>query len=153
MDFSQIVLSDEEKDTLEKLSKKHLWSSSIPSEILDRLINLKFVESDFVVQTDTTDSPEKIYIAASGKDYLLWLHQKEKEKQQERIRYIITTVIAVAALFLSLAALLWQAYTWKYELHHKAAVPSSADVSASACSFSCFPDETPSAEELQELPK
>lgn len=156
MDFSQIVLSRKEEAALKKLSKKDLQSSSIQSKILDRLIDLDFAQYNFAVQTEFDvfqGNTDEICISKSGQDYLMWLRQKKGEKRQGRIRYIITTVIAVAALVLSLAALLWQAYTWKYELHRKAAVSSSPDVSASVCSFSCLPDETPSAEELQEPPK
>lgn len=111
MDFSEIVLSRKEENSLRKLSKNPLIKSTIHPKVFDRLIRLDFAEDDFVAQIDSEiirDHAGKACISDLGRDYLHWLDEKKAGKKREDIRYWITTAIAVAAWITAIVSIVLQ---------------------------------------------
>lgn len=132
MDFSHLALTRQDCRTLE-ISRKE----PVPKEQCERLLRYGLVEEERLHVPGSFGKPLGVCRATTlGIDYVVWLDAQNKKRRRETRRYWITTVIAIAALILSLAALLWQAYTWTCELHR-----SSGDFS------SCAPVDSPSVEE------
>lgn len=79
----------------------------------------------------------RIHITESGITYFEDIKAERRNASKETRRYWITTGIAILALVLSLAPLLWQAYTWSYELNRNFGASSFS---------SCAPVGSPSVE-------
>lgn len=113
--FNEIVLSRGEGRALKLLSKHCLIAEDIDADKeASRLVRLKLAER---FHTTYNGQPRiGIRLTDRGKDYFMYLKREKSGKRTQSMRYWITTGIAVAALILSVAALLWQAYTWRHEL-------------------------------------
>lgn len=115
MEFDEIFISRTEKAVLKSLKKKKLVSyDEIDKKIFESLKERKFVETQKVTYNNRPFA--RVVITRRGLDYLAYKDSKKKKERKESIRYWITTGIAIVALLLSVAALLWQAYTWRHEL-------------------------------------
>lgn len=113
--FNEIVLSRGEEKALKLLSKHCLIAEDIDADKkASRLVRLKLAER---FHTTYNGQPRiGIRLNDRGRDYFMYLKREKSGKRTQSMRYWITTGIAVAALILSVAALLWQAYTWRHEL-------------------------------------
>lgn len=111
--FNEIVLSRGENKALKLLCGHCLIAEDVDAKKeANRLVRLELAER---FHTTYNGQPRiGIRLTERGKDYFMYLDREEKRKRRQSIRYWITTGIAIAALILSVAALLWQTYTWRY---------------------------------------
>lgn len=132
MDVTKIVLTEEEQILFNKFRKTDHTELTV-SEY--KILLHKSLIKDHIGGNSGWFStlPQKgvCEISDIGKDLRAYqLLQKKADRRSSR-RYWITTGIAIAALLLSIAALLWQAYIWKYELKHNEVTFSSSDLADS----------------------
>lgn len=98
-DFDKIVLSDTELELLNYLLEHNAHIDEKTNPFIERLTRLNLAEI-YPVSVNGKQKT-KIRISSAGKDYLMYLCQKEKEKRISSIRYWITTAIALIALIKS----------------------------------------------------
>ena len=105
-DFNTIVLDKNELRCLRKLNKsktKNLISPDIMHSLLDYSLIRQVITGQDGYGSPITDG--SCLINDRGTRYLIYLKQKAKPSKAEWIRYGITTVIAIAALIVSIIAL------------------------------------------------
>lgn len=105
-DFITIVLNKDETKCLKKLNKLKS-KSKIENNIMTSLLDYSLIQQVITGQDNygdpTTDG--SCVINDRGKRYLIYLKQNSKPSRVEWIRYGITTIIAIAALIVSIIAL------------------------------------------------
>ena len=106
VDFNQIEITASELRLLKQLA----GGPRIKSDRFERLIRFGLAREMFVVQTPggMPVSGDTVEIDDPGRDYLIFVAAKKHDKKVEWIRYVITTVIAVAAIVIASIALLSQ---------------------------------------------
>ena len=120
--FENISLSSDETEALKLLTNSNLLLDNESKEALIRLIRLGLAEK---YRTRHNNVPcFGVSISSKGKDYFMYLKQYKRTIKKETRRYWITTTIAILALFLAIASLCWQAYTWRYELNQTSSISS-----------------------------
>lgn len=120
--FENISLSSDETKALKILTESNLLLDGESKESLIRLIRLGLAEK---YHTRYNNVPcFGVSISSKGKDYFMYLNQSKRTIKKETRRYWITTTIAIFALFLAIASLCWQAYTWRYELNQTSSISS-----------------------------
>ena len=132
IDFSKIVLTEDELEALEDLHKHGRKPISKAFALYNSLKSLDFV----TYLSDRNSDTLYAAITDTGVRYLLYRKEREEKERKETIRYRITTGIAIAALILSLVALLWQGYTWFYKVNE---ISSSSDTAIVSQKMSANP--------------
>jgi hypothetical protein len=105
-DFNTIVLAKEELKCLKKINKSKI-PSVINQDIMFSLVDYSLIKQVITGQDDygTPITDGSCEINDKGKRYLIFLKQKARPSKAEWIRYGITTIIAIAALIVSIIAL------------------------------------------------
>lgn len=117
MDVSKIVLTDVEQKIFDRF--KRTDSAELTKEEYKVLLHKNLILDSIGGSSGWFDDlPEKGLCSLSdvGKDLRAYQAQRSKAERKSSRRYWITTGIAIAAFLLAVASLLWQAYTWRYEL-------------------------------------
>lgn len=69
-----------------------------------------------LAQNPVTHKLLQIQVTARGTTYFEDIAEQRREKRVSWIQYVVTTVIAILALLVAVASLVWQIYTWHYQL-------------------------------------
>ena len=108
MSFDEINLSRKELSRLKKLNKQSGW---IPSDKYEtQLIELRLIDHQLCYENGVSIGFHS-WINRKGKDYLAYLDKQKRSEHRDGIRYFISTLIAIIALIIAVAALLidlWQ---------------------------------------------
>ena len=101
MDFSQIVLTTDERKALEILQKDSILfgDDKKADAALMRLVRLEFAEK--LVSPYEGKVSYIIRGTGRGADYLMYRKRVSHKERVEWIRYIVTTVIAIVAIILA----------------------------------------------------
>lgn len=103
MDLAEIELSPDEWDVLCRAE-----SGPVPDDVAPRLRQLKLLELDRRANNGRMPQPTgKALITDRGIAYLRYVRARQARERREAVRYWITTAIAVAALGLSIIALIY----------------------------------------------
>ena len=108
MQFYEIILSKREAELLKRIKSGKLEKTFDSAELFDRLVGLGFIESEFVVQYPGDSKADFYIITDKGSNYLHYVSAQRKRAAIEWARYIITTIIAVAALIISIISIAMQ---------------------------------------------
>ena len=105
MDFEYITLTRKEYKRLKQLSRS---PSGLPSESNESgLMNNHLITRN---RYGYNSEPRSV-ITQEGKNYLLYRRTKRSERSKDSFRFVLSTVIALLALIIAVAALLidlWQ---------------------------------------------
>lgn len=147
MDVSKIVLTDAEQRLLNRFRESE--SAELTIEEYRVLLRKGLIKDSIDGSSGWfNDLPKKgiCFLSDTGKDLQAYQNQQDRIRRQSSRRYWITTGIAVAALLMSVASLLWQAYSWKDELKQNGSTSSfSSSVSVDSKS-----DEVPEAQTVEQ---
>ena len=144
MDVSKIVLTDTEQAIFDRFRKTD--SAELTIDEYKILIHKGLIKDSICGNSGWfSDLPEKGICSLSdkGKDLKAYQSMQRRLSRQASRRYWITTGIAVAAFLLSVVSLLWQAYTWRYEINQANATSS----------FSSSAPAGPKSDEAQGAPQ
>ena len=108
MSFDEINLTRKELSRLKKLNKQSGW---IPSDKCEtQLLELRLIDHQLCYENGVSIGFHS-WITSKGKDYLAYLKKKSRHDRRESTRFFISTVLALLALIIAVAALLidlWQ---------------------------------------------
>ena len=97
MNFDQIHLSEEELNTLQRLSEGRLWRREIDSSLYHRLKSFGFIKVSFLPDTE-----DFILITDQGKYFLIFDEERNRQQQKVFASRIVSMIISGIKALLSI---------------------------------------------------